>query len=479
MSFISTSFQRTGFRGCLAAAGLAVILLPGITPPAEARGAPDTFADLAKELLPTVVNISTKHRSSGRDGGDFEEFFRDSPNNNRRPEGSALGSGFIIDSSGYVVTNHHVVDGADEITVRLRDETSLIATLVGSDERTDLALLKVVSDEPLPAASWGDSDGARIGDWVMAIGNPFGLGGTVTAGIVSARGRDIRSGPYDDFIQTDAAINRGNSGGPLFDMDGKVIGVNSAIFSPSGGSVGIGFSIPSQMARNVIDQLREHGEVRRGWLGVRIQKVTPELAEGLRMEDDSGALVASVTPDGPAEEAGIRQGDVILKFNDRVVPDSNKLPRMVAETSIGSKVPVTLWRKGEEVTVYAELGALTESVIAASAPGGSPQAEPDSIEALGVELAELTAQMRQEFDLPDDIKGVIVTKVDGEGAAAEKGIKAGDVIVEVDQEAVESAGDVTEQIEKAREEGYRVVTLLVYANDDYAWIAVRIDGEDK
>ncbi|MEO1190323.1 MAG: DegQ family serine endoprotease [Pseudomonadota bacterium] len=475
MSFISTAFQTPGLRRSLAAASLAVLLVPGLSVPSEARGAPDTFADLAKELLPTVVNISTKHRSNGGGDGDFEEFFNRGPNNGR-PEGSALGSGFIIDSSGYVVTNHHVVDGADEITVRLRDETSLVATLVGSDERTDLALLKVVSDDPLPTASWGDSDSARIGDWVMAIGNPFGLGGTVTAGIVSARGRDIRSGPYDDFIQTDAAINRGNSGGPLFNMEGQVIGVNSAIFSPSGGSVGIGFSIPSQMARNVIDQLREHGEVRRGWLGVRIQRVTPELAEGLRLKDDSGALVASVTPDGPAEEAGIRQGDVILKFNDRIVPESTKLPRMVAETPIGAKVPVTLWRKGEELTVQAELGALNDAVIAASAPGSSaPSEEPDAIESLGIELATLSPQMRQEFDLPDDVEGVIVTKVDGDGPAADKGIKAGDVIVEVDQESVSNAADVTAQIDKARDEGYRVVTLLVYANDDYAWIAVRID----
>ncbi len=306
-------------RRSLAAASLAVLLLPGTIPQAEARGAPDTFADLAKELLPTVVNISTKHLDNGDGDSDFEEFFEDF-GNGRPPEGAALGSGFIIDASGYVVTNHHVVAGADEITVRLQDDTSLVATLVGSDERTDLALLKVESDDPLPSTSWGDSDGARIGDWVMAIGNPFGLGGTVTVGIVSARGRDIRSGPYDDFIQTDAAINRGNSGGPLFDMNGKVIGVNSAIFSPSGGSVGIGFSIPSQMAKNVISQLREHGEVRRGWLGVRIQKVTPELAEGLRMDDDYGALVASVTPDGPAQKAGIQQGDVIIKFNGRRVP---------------------------------------------------------------------------------------------------------------------------------------------------------------
>ncbi len=481
MSFISNAFGGSALRRGVAAASLSVFLLPGLALEAHARGAPDSFADLAKERLPTVVNISTKHIATNEErSGNFEEFFEEF-GNGRPPEGAALGSGFIIDPSGYVVTNHHVVDGADEITVRLQDDTTLVATLVGSDERTDLALLKVESDKPLPYSNWGDSDAARIGDWVMAIGNPFGLGGTVTAGIVSARGRNIRSGPYDDFIQTDAAINRGNSGGPLFNMDGEVIGVNSAIFSPSGGSVGIGFAIPSQMAKNVIGQLKESGEVHRGWLGVRIQRVTPELAEGLRLEKDHGALVASVTPDGPAEAAGIKQGDVIIKFNDRVVPESDKLPRMVAETPIGSKVPVTVWRKGKEVTVYAELGALNEAVLAASAPatgGAAPQA-PGAVAELGLELSELTGQLRQEFELPADMTGVMVTKVEGNSSAAAKGIKAGDIIVEVDQEPVESADDVSKQIAKAQEEGYRVVTLLVYADNDYAWIAVRIDGETK
>jgi len=404
MSFISKRFRATTMGRTLAAAGLAVVLLPGLSPEAFARAAPESFADLAKELLPTVVNISTKQNNEDRPGGSFEEFFEDF-GQGRPPQASALGSGFIIDTDGYVVTNAHVVAGADEIIVRLSDDTQLVANLIGSDERTDLALLKVENDRPLPAAQWGDSDGARIGDWVMAIGNPFGLGGTVTAGIVSARSRDIRSGPYDDFIQTDAAINRGNSGGPLFNMDGQVIGVNSAIFSPSGGSVGIGFAIPSQMARNVINQLRKHGEVRRGWLGVRIQRVTPELAEGLRLGEARGALVASVTPEGPAQKAGIQQGDVILEFNDREVPESNKLPRMVAETPIGSEVPVTLWRKGEEVTVNAVLGALNEAVIAASAPGQEDQTAPDAIKALGVELSAVTGQMRQEFQLPADVEG--------------------------------------------------------------------------
>jgi serine protease Do len=303
----------------------AVLLVLAWSGVAHGRAAPESFADLVDTLLPTVVNISTTQEVE-RGGGseEFEEFFREffERRGEERPQRrrqSSLGSGFIIDPSGYIVTNHHVIAEADQITVRLADESELEATLVGSDEKTDLALLKVESDHPLPFAKWGDSEATRIGDWVIAIGNPFGLGGTVTAGIVSARQRDINSGPYDNFIQTDAAINRGNSGGPMFNVDGEVIGINSAIFSPSGGSVGIGFAIPSALARNIIAQLEEGGEVQRGWLGVRIQTVTDELAEGLRLDRARGALVASVSEGGPAEAAGIKQGDVILIFDGREV----------------------------------------------------------------------------------------------------------------------------------------------------------------
>jgi len=463
-------------RRGLAAVAVAILLIPVYAAPSAARGTPDSFADLAERLLPTVVNISTKQRSNSP-GGNFEEFFEDFPGRGL-PEATALGSGFIIDDEGYIVTNHHVVDGASEITVRLHDDTKLAARIIGTDERTDLALLKVEGDGRLPNAGWGDSDRARIGDWVMAIGNPFGLGGSVTAGIVSARGRDIRSGPYDDFIQTDAAINRGNSGGPLFNMDGQVIGVNSAIYSPSGGSVGIGFSIPSRLAQNVIDQLRQHGEVRRGWLGVRIQTVTEELAEGLRLKDAEGALVASVTPDGPAEKAGIEQGDVILRFNDRKVPDSAKLPRMVAETAIGKRVPVTVWRKGKEVTLYATLGALDDEVIAASVPssgGGGGDRNRGTIQSLGIELATITPQIREQYDLPDDFEGVIVTKVTPRSSAGAKGIEPGDVIAEVDQQEVDSPADVAKHIDEVLEEGFRVVTLLVWSGGEYRWVAVQID----
>jgi len=309
------------FRSLLALCALVVAM------PAWARPAPDSFADLAGKLLPTVVNISTSQTLKAPPAGAmpqlppgspledlFKNFLGPKPNTPRHV--TSLGSGFIIDPTGYIVTNNHVIEGAEEITVRMQDNVEYKARLIGHDPKTDLALLKIDAPKPLPFVEWGDSDKSRIGDWVLAIGNPFGLGGTVTAGIVSARQRDINAGPYDDFLQTDAAINRGNSGGPMFDVDGKVIGINTAIFSPSGGSIGIGFALPSSLAKGVIDQLRQYGHPRRGWLGVRIQSVTPELAEGLKMAKPMGALIAAVTDGGPADKAGIRQGDVVIKFID-------------------------------------------------------------------------------------------------------------------------------------------------------------------
>ncbi len=449
---------------------------------AQARSAPNSFADLAERLLPTVVNIATTQTVESNRGEEFEEFFKEfferrggPPPRQEKRRASSLGSGFIIDASGYIVTNHHVIADADEITVRLHDDTLLEAELVGSDEKTDLALLKVKSDEPLSATSWGVSEKTRIGDWVIAIGNPFGLGGTVTAGIISARQRDINSGPYDDFIQTDAAINRGNSGGPMFNLDGDVIGVNTAIFSPSGGSIGIGFAIPSDIAKNVVAQLREHGEVRRGWLGVRIQTVTEELAEGLRLDEVHGALVASVTEGGPAEKAGIAGGDVILKFNGRTVPDMRKLPRMVAETPIGREVDVVVWRKGAEVVVKVVLGELDDEQLAAVTADPAIDEKTGEVPDLGLALGALTPEMRERFGLGDSTKGVVITEVDADGSGAEKGLKPGDVIVEVDQEEVINPAQVNERVKKAKDEGYRVVTLLVFREGDYQWVAVRID----
>ena len=447
-----------------------------------ARAAPESFADLAERLLPTVVNIATTQVVENRRGEEFEEFFKEfferrggEPPPQRKRRASSLGSGFIIDSTGYIVTNYHVIKDADEITVRLQDDTLLEAELIGGDEKMDLALLKVESDTPLPATTWGSSEQTRIGDWVIAIGNPFGLGGTVTAGIVSARQRDINSGPYDDFIQTDAAINRGNSGGPMFNLDGEVIGVNTAIFSPSGGSIGIGFAIPSDRAKKIVLQLREFGEVRRGWLGVRIQTVTEELAEGLRLGKPRGALVASVTEDGPAEKGGILGGDVILEFDGREVSEMRKLPLMVAETPIGQEVEVVVWRKGDEKTVTIQLGELDDEQIARATT--TPEAVEDTgkVPDLGLALGRITPELRERFGLAEKTDGVVITEVDSEGSAAEKGLKPGDVIVEVDQEEVDSPAQVAERVKKAKDEGYRVVTLLVFRQGDFQWVAVRID----
>ena len=451
---------------------------------AHARSAPDSFADLAEQLLPAVVNIASSQQVQDSTGDqDMDEFFKDFFDRQRREgqprRATSLGSGFIVDASGYIVTNNHVVAEADEITVRLHDDRELKATLVGRDEKTDLALLKVDSPVDLPFVPWGDSDETRIGDWVLAIGNPFGLGGSVTAGIVSARQRDINAGPYDDFIQTDASINRGNSGGPMFNMDGQVIGINTAIFSPSGGSVGIGFAIPSQLARHVIEQLREFGHARRGWLGVRIQTVTDDLVEGLRLKDTKGALVANVTPDGPAAAAGIQQGDVITEFDGKPITEMRKLPRIVAETPVEQEVAVVVWRQGREMTLKVTLGELDETETAAATTDLPKESQgPTSegpVEALGLVVAELSPELRERFQLGDETAGVVVTEVAPDGAAAEKGLQPGDVIVEVDQQTVSSPAGITGRVDEAKANSYRVVTLLVYRQGDYQWVAIRID----
>ena len=475
-----------GFRWLIALFVLAALTFG--SPAAQARSAPDSFADLAETLLPGVVNISTTQTVSDEQANtgeeDLDQFFKDfldrqRRNNPQQRRMTSLGSGFVIDPSGYIVTNNHVISGAEEITVRFHDDSELKAKLVGSDEKTDLALLKVEPPKPIESLAWGDSDALRIGDWVLAIGNPFGLGGTVTAGIVSARNRVLDQGAYDDYIQTDASINRGNSGGPLFNMNGEVIGVNTLIYSNnSGGSVGIGFAIPSGMAKNVIAQIREFGKPRRGWLGVRIQTVNDELAEGLRLPQTKGALVANVTPGGPAEKAGIKQGDVILKFDGKEVDAMRTLPRMVAETPINKKVDVVVIRQGKETTIQVVLGELTEAAEQASLPPGTGQSAPPAKEGkvavLGLSLSELSDSLRQKFSLTPDAKGVVVTKVEERSAAAEKGLHEGDVIVEVDQQAVATPGDVEERVKEAKDRGYRVVTLLLFRDGDYQWVALRI-----
>ncbi len=452
---------------------------------ARPAATPESFHELASDKLPAVVNIATTRNGEAPMGRlrdllpqlppGMEEFFG-GPDRDRLPPGPerALGSGFVIDPQGYIVTNNHVIEDAEEITVILQDKAELRAKLVGRDPRTDIALLKVEPEQPLTALQWGDSDDARVGDWVVAIGNPFGLGGTVTAGIISARQRDINAGPYDDFIQTDASINRGNSGGPMFNLNGEVIGINTAIFSPSGGSVGIGFAIPSNLARSVVAQLKEYGRTRRGWLGVRIQAVTPEIAESLGLRDPRGALVASVTPGGPAAVSGIEAGDVIVRFDGKDITEMRRLPRVVAETQIERAVPVEVMRKGKPMTIQVKVGELEaaeESGLLAAAPDAAPAPE-RSTEALGLKLTGISDELRQRFELKPGVNGVLVTEVEGGSQAAEKGMRPGDVIVEVGQEVVTSPADVANRIRKAREDNKRSVLLLVDRQGDLRFVAL-------
>ena len=456
--------------------------------PAAAKSAPDSFADLADKLLPSVVNISSTQvvredrgpqapqLPEGSPFGDsFREFFNRNQNAPRRA--TSLGSGFIISSDGLVVTNNHVIEGADEITVTLSDDSQHVATLVGRDPKTDLALLRIDADRDLPAVPWGDSTKSRVGDWVVAIGNPFGLGGTVTAGIISARQRDINQGPYDSFLQTDASINRGNSGGPMFNMDGEVIGVNTAIFSPTGGSVGVGFAVPSTIVSRVIAQLQEFGQTRRGWLGVRIQTVTDEIAESIGLDKARGALVSSVTADGPAEEGGIKAGDVVLSFDGKSVDSMRELPRIVAETDIGKSVPVKVWRDEREQSVSVMIGELDEEVpvLASTGPRGdavSLKKQPLTTSASRSPVLPTTCA--SSLHLPEDLRGVVITGVEPDSAAAEKSLRPGDVIVEVSQEEVSSPGEIAEKIREARDADRSSVLLKINRNGDRRFVAVRI-----
>src|SRR6201993_30984 len=424
-----TPYGRAGLAILTAAA----IAWPVFTAQAQARG-PEAISDVAEQVIDSVVNVSTKQSvdMSGNampqlpPGSPFEEFFEAFFKNKRGQGGgqngqngqnaptprrvNSLGSGFIIDPSGLIVTNNHVIAEADEVNVILNDGTTRKATIVGRDTKTDLALLKVNSDKPLKAVKFGDSDKLRLGEWVIAIGNPFSLGGTVTAGIVSARNRDINSGPYDNYIQTDAAINRGNSGGPLFNLNGEVIGVNTAIISPSGGSIGIGFAVPSNSALAVIDQLRQFGETRRGWLGVRIQQVTDDIAESLSLKPPRGALVAGLDDRGPAKPAGIEPGDVIVKFDGRDIKEMHDLPRIVADTPVGKEVDVVVIRKGKEETHRVKIGRLEdgEKVAAADAKKDVPDQKSVVQKTLGLELSSLSDDLRKKFKIRDSIKGVVV-----------------------------------------------------------------------
>jgi serine protease Do len=468
------------------------------------------FADMAEKLLPAVVNVSTtqivkQKRGSMPDmqfppGSPFEEFFKDFMDRNMQGQNgdgddegddgkpssrksTALGSGFIIDSSGLIVTNNHVIAEADEITVILHDNTELKAEIAGRDTKMDLALLRVKTDKKLVAVPWGDSDTVRVGEWVLAIGNPFGLGGSVTAGIVSARARDINAGPYDDFIQTDASINRGNSGGPMFNVKGEVIGINTAIFSPSGGSVGIGFSIPSSSAKPVIDQLIKYGRTKRGWMGVKIQGVSDEIAENFGLKGSPrGALVAAVTPGGPAEAAKMEVGDIILKFDGKDVPDVRKLPRIVAESPIGQSVEVVLWRKNREVTTKIKVGQLEDAedknLIPAS--GDDSKSKPSKPAAkskvMGMSLSPITQPLRSRYEIPADVKnGAVVIGTDASSTAADQGVRAGDVITQVAQQDVSSPDEAIEKINKAKSDKKKSVLLLLNRAGEMRFVALKFE----
>ncbi|MFY7777536.1 MAG: DegQ family serine endoprotease [Elstera sp.] len=504
--FSSVPRSSSPLRRVVAVAGLALavtgapLLVPSLAPPAYARSAPESFADMAEKLLPSVVNvystqISKPVRAQGNGGGGgaepdfqlppgspFEQFFREFMNRQRGGQNQAprrqtsLGSGFIVDSTGFIVTNNHVIDGADEISVKLHDNTELSAKLIGRDPKTDLALLKVESAKPLPAVQFGDSDKARIGDWVMAIGNPFGLGGTVTAGILSARNRST-GGAYDDFLQTDASINRGNSGGPMFDMDGKVIGVNSAILSPNGGSVGIGFAISSNLARPVIEQIKNGGAVKRGWLGVKIQRLDDDVAAGFGLDKARGALVSAVTDGSPAAKAQVKQGDVILKFDGRDVPESDRLPRIVADTPIGKPVDMVVWRNKKEVALKVTVGELKDEEVATATDSKEPSAaEPAvTVRGLGLKVQAIDAATREKFGLPEGQAGIVITDVTGDSNAFEKGLRPGDIVTEVNQEEVKSAGDLAAKVTAAREAKKKTVLLTLFSKGDTRFVAVRID----
>ncbi|MDR7220074.1 DegQ family serine endoprotease [Aminobacter aminovorans] len=506
---ISTPLLRAMRKASLAATTALMIgaaVAPSFVTPALAQG-PESVANLAEGLLGAVVNISTSQtvKGSGSEGGEdenavpmpqlpegspfqdfFDEFFknREGQNNGGSQKVQSLGSGFVIDAEkGIVVTNNHVIADADEIEVNFSDGSKLKAELVGTDTKTDIAVLKVdPKAKKLTAVKFGDSDKMRIGDWVMAIGNPFGLGGTVTVGIISARNRDINSGPYDDFIQTDAAINRGNSGGPLFNMEGEVIGINTAIISPSGGSIGIGFSIPAEIAVGVVNQLSEFGETRRGWLGVRIQPVTDDIAESLGMATAKGALIAGIIKGGPVDNGQILPGDVVIKFDGRDVVEMRDLPRVVAESPVGKAVDVVIVRKGVEQTVKVTLGRLEDGEKLAEGEAAKPEegadkgAEVATASVLGMTIGELNSDARAKFGIAAEVSGAVVTAVAKDSAAAERGIVAGEVITEIAQESVSTPKEVTDRIAALKEQGRKnALLMLASKSGELRFVTIRMD----
>ncbi len=491
---------------------IVAVALSVLTPamyPAFAAAPPWDFSDLAAKLLPTVVNISarskaveTKHEapdnSQGPAGSPFEEFFREFMERNGQGDptprrGLSVGSGFVIDAEkGYVVTNNHVIVGedpnsepADEIKVTLQNEKTFTATVVGRDVLADVAVLKIQPSPDLVAVAWGDSNAARVGEWVLAIGEPFALSGTVSAGIISARNRDI-GGRYDNYIQTDASINKGNSGGPLFNMRGEVIGITSLIYSPSGGSIGLGFAHPSAEVRPIIAQLIQGGKAKRGWLGVSIQSVDQDIADSLGLKSASGALVSSVQPKSPAAAAGIQANDVILTFDGKDVPDSRRLPRMVVETPIDREVEIKILRDGKEITKTIKIAEMPEAKMLASADSGADEKEDgkskdsSAINSLGLGLSSITAESRHRYQLGDDVSGVLVTSVSPDSAAADKQLIPGDVLLEVNQQEVKSPKDVVAKVDEARKANKKSVLLLVQGQGgDAHFVALPVSGKSK
>jgi serine protease Do len=489
-------------------ARFAFLLLMVSGAPALAGQVPPSFADLVEKLTPAVVNISTTQKVKGGnsgmmmempDGGELPEEFRDffeqfnrqhggrgkrAPRDEQEQEVYSLGSGFIIDADGYIATNNHVINDAEEVSVTLSDDTVLKAKIIGRDPKTDLALLKVEAGRKLPYVRLGDASAARVGDWVIAIGNPYGLGGTVTAGIISARARNINAGPFDDFIQTDAAINRGNSGGPMFNMNGEVIGINTAIFSPSGGSIGIGFAVPMTLAGPVLAQLKSIGHIDRGWLGVRIQQVTDEIADSVGLKKAKGALVMEVTKDGPAEKAGIQVGDIITRFDGKEVKEMRQLPLMVADTAIGKSVLIELWRKGQPQHVQAVLGKLQEQEGAdeeQEESDGRPDAGKayKTREALGMSLAALTPALREKFGIEQSVKGIVVTKVKPGSEAAKRGISVSDVITRIGDKRLESLKDFSEALSEAQKAGHKFVLARLQHGEDALFVTLPLTKEGK
>jgi serine protease Do len=490
-----TSFGRRSTIG----AALTMFLLmasPSRADAPETMPFSEVFAQLAAKLVGVVVNVSTTQANAAptpkggpeaqlpAPGAPLDEFFRDFFGEKGAPGGpnsplsrvASLGSGFVIDPSGLIVTNNHVIANAEQITVTLSDDTTLQAEVIGRDAVSDLALLKVEPKAPLPAASWGDSAKARVGDWVLAIGNPFGLGGTVTSGIISATARDIHSGPYDDFLQTDASINRGNSGGPMFNLAGEVIGINTAIFSPSGGSIGIGFAIPSAFARPIVDQLKATGKVERGWIGARIQPVSEEIAEAVGLDKGRGAMIGAIDPASPAAQAKLQPGDVILSFDGKPIDRSRQLPRLVADAAPDTVVKLSVWRDGKEQDVELKVAALNPNRPAPPPPEPEKPKPPTSVDVLGLKLTKLSAELRKQFSLPETAKGVVITEVPQNSPGAAQGLRPGDLVIAVGHEPVGSLEDVQQKVAAVKKTGHKNALVRVEREGNTRFIALPFEA---